>query len=330
MDYIGTGRRLAQGDVGEAARWLGVETAVLLAFMEVETAGRGFDKLNRPKMLFEPHVFWRELGAGQARDTAVRLGIAYKDWGEKKYPPDSYPRLKQAATVSERHALRSSSWGLGQILGSNYAGAGHISEQTFVRANMQGEREQVLAMVALMRAWGMVPMLTGKDFSEAASWEPAAGKWNGKAFRKHNYHGRMATAYVKHTKGEPMVTPTSPAILLRGMKGEEVRNLQSDLAALGYVFDHGIDGRFGDETDKHVRDFQTKGALTVDGKVGDGTRKAIAAALQAMEADKSPPTPEWSGQGKRPSSGPAADIVAILIGIGAAIYAFLKSKGLVP
>ena len=63
MGFIGPGRRPAQGDVGEAARWPVVETAVLLAFMEVETIGRNFDKLNRPKKLFEPHVFWRGLGA---------------------------------------------------------------------------------------------------------------------------------------------------------------------------------------------------------------------------------------------------------------------------
>ena len=143
---------------------------------------------------------------------------------------------------------------------------------------MQREREQLLAMVALMWPGGMVPMLTGKDFSKAAGWEPAAGKWNGKAFRKHNYHGRMATAYVKHTKNVPMLTPTSPAILLCGMKGEEARNLQSDLADLNYVFD----GRFGDETDEHVRDFQAKRALTVDGRVGDDTRKAIAAVRWAF------------------------------------------------
>lgn len=51
MDFVGTGRRLAQGDVGAAARELGVETAVLLAFLEVEARGRGFDSKNRPKML---------------------------------------------------------------------------------------------------------------------------------------------------------------------------------------------------------------------------------------------------------------------------------------
>ena len=51
MNFVGTGRRLAQGDVGDAARVLGIETAVLLAFLEVEAAGRGFGSKNRPKML---------------------------------------------------------------------------------------------------------------------------------------------------------------------------------------------------------------------------------------------------------------------------------------
>ena len=59
MDFVGSGRRLAQGDVGDAARALGIETAVLLAFLEVEAAGRGFDSKNRPKMLLETHVLYR-------------------------------------------------------------------------------------------------------------------------------------------------------------------------------------------------------------------------------------------------------------------------------
>src|SRR5690606_1775830 len=92
MNFVGTGRRLAQGDVGDAARVLGIETAVLLAFIEVEAAGRGFDGQNRPKMLFEPHVFWRNL-AGALRDRATRLGLAYAAWRPGAYPADSYPRL---------------------------------------------------------------------------------------------------------------------------------------------------------------------------------------------------------------------------------------------
>lgn len=302
MDFVGTGKRLAQGDIGEAARWLGVPTAALLAFIEVEAAGRGFDSQNRPKMLFEPHVFWRELGAGAARDLAARLGVAYAKWGAKPYPKDSYPRLKTARTVHAAKALRSSSWGLGQILGDKHAICGHSSEEAFVRANMQGEREQLLCMTALMLSWGLPKMLAGKNLSDPESWRGPAAKWNGSGYAKHNYHGRIAAAFVKHDKGldaagaplPPKVIVPEGAMLQIGMKGEAVRNLQNDLAALGYEFKLGIDGRFGAETDKNVRAFQGSQNIRIDGKVGPETQKAIDAALAEAkvsgEAIAQPPT----------------------------------------
>lgn len=70
MNFVGTGRRLAQGDIGAAARKVNLPTAVILAILEKEASGRGFDSKNRPKMLFEPHVFSRELGPGARRPTS--------------------------------------------------------------------------------------------------------------------------------------------------------------------------------------------------------------------------------------------------------------------
>lgn len=326
MDFIGTGKRLAQGDIGEAARWLGIETAALLAFIEVEAAGKGFDSQNRPKMLFEPHVFWRELGAGAARDLAARLGVAYPKWGEKPYPKDSYPRLKTAQTVQSTKALRSASWGLGQILADKHALCGHASEEAFVRANMQGEREQLLCMTALMIAWGVPKMIVGKNLAQAESWAGAAAKWNGSGFRKHDYHGRLAKAYVKHSKGEVMLTPdqTPTPVLQHGMKGEAVRNLQNDLVALGYKFPSGIDGRFGDETQVNVLAFQKAQGLTADGKAGPATLKAIAARLAQTAEVVQPLAPEWEGQTTNSKPPIWLIIGAIVVAIAGAGIAFLN------
>jgi len=98
MNFVGTGRRLAQGDVGDAARVLGIETAALLAFLEVEAAGRGFDSKIRPKMLFEPHVAYRKT-AGPVRDCLVNAGLAYAKWKPGAYPEHSYPRLDAAIKI---------------------------------------------------------------------------------------------------------------------------------------------------------------------------------------------------------------------------------------
>lgn len=328
MAFIGTGRRLAQGDVGDAARVLGIETAVLLAFLEVEAAGRGFDSQNRPKMLFEPHVFWRNL-AGAVRDKAARLGLAYAKWKPGSYPKDSYPRLQQAIGVSREPAFRSGSYGLPQILGENHKAAGFVSAEAMFTAMKQGEREQLLAMVTLLSDWGLARELRGRDFSQPESWVPAVKRYNGPGYAANGYHTRAAAAYVKHARnvdagtGQSFppkeVAPVGAAVLVHGMKGEAVRNLQADLQALGFVFRHGVDGRFGDETLANVRLFQAGAGLLVDGKAGPATLKAIAASLAAKDEDLSPPTPQHPGPG---ASAPWRILVPIFLA-AAALAAFL-------
>lgn len=318
MNFVGTGRRLAQGDVGDAARAIGIQTAVLLAFLEVEAAGRGFDGKNRPKMLFEPHVFWRNL-AGRLRDTAAAAGIAYAKW-RRDYPADSYPRLSRAIGIAKESGFRSASYGLPQILGENFKAAGFSSAEQMFSTMKQGEREQLLAMVALLKSWGLATHLTGKDFSNADSWRPAVSRYNGKGYEANNYHVKAAAAFVKHDKGvdaetgavlpPKVVVPTGATLLAPGMKGEAVRVLQADLEALGYVFKHGIDGRFGAETEANVRAFQAANRLVVDGKVGSTTSRIIAAAL--AEDDEPPTTPA--------TPAPTPSFVAAIIAILKAIF----------
>lgn len=321
MSFIGTGRRLAQGDVGDAARAIGISTAVLLAFLEVEAAGRGFDNKNRPKMLFEPHVFWRNL-SGKLRDVAAAAGLAYAKW-KRNYPADSYPRLEKAIRIAREPGFRSASYGLPQILGENAKDAGFHSAEAMLDTMKQGEREQLLAMVTLLKSWGLASKLSGKDFSKPESWVPAVSRYNGKGYAANNYHVKAAAAFVKHDKGidaatgKPLppkvVVPADAPMLLPGMKGEAVRVLQGDLAALGYKFLKGIDGRFGDETEANVRQFQADAGLTIDGKVGDKTRKAIAERLAALDEDMSPPA-------GKPADSAVSGLLALLLAILNAIF----------
>ena len=77
MDFIGTGTRLKPDDLLVAADKLMTGVAVIRAVIEVEAAGAGFDDKRRPKILFEPHIFYKQLGKGPKRDRAVKEGLAY-------------------------------------------------------------------------------------------------------------------------------------------------------------------------------------------------------------------------------------------------------------
>ena len=70
-----------------------------------------------------------------------------------------------------------------------------------------------------------------------------------------------------------MEYPTPTATAKKGDKGTPVRWVQDKLNKAGYKLE--VDGSFGTATDKAVRQFQKDKGLTVDGKVGTKTRKAM-------------------------------------------------------
>ena len=193
MSFIGQSKRLDDVDIGQIAKLIGCGEDELHAFMDVEAAGSGFDKLGRPKMLFEPHIFYRQLPEA-LRSKAVRLGLAYKKGGSKPYPKDSYPRLAEAMKIDANGALRSASWGLGQILGLNHRMAGYSTALEMVQAFMADEENHLRAMVSFIVTAGI------DDDLRAHRWDMVARVYNGPNYAKHNYHGRMRRAFEKWQK----------------------------------------------------------------------------------------------------------------------------------
>ncbi|MFC0189202.1 peptidoglycan-binding protein [Fictibacillus aquaticus] len=79
-------------------------------------------------------------------------------------------------------------------------------------------------------------------------------------------------------------------ILKRGSIGEDVRNLQSKLNALGFKAG-AADGIFGELTEKAVREFQGKRSIAADGVAGTETKKELQKALDEKAQRARKPTP---------------------------------------
>lgn len=191
--YKGAAKRLDNIDIPKIGAEIGVGEDELHAFMDVESAGSGFDVKGRVKMLFEPHVFYRELGPGKKRDRAVKEGLAYAKWRPGSYPTDSYPRLKAAMQIDETAALRSASWGLGQIMGFNCALVGYDTPQAMIKAFAADEENQLRAVVAFLKKKGLAPAL------KAHHWLRIERIYNGGGFRG-TYAAKMAAAYDRWQK----------------------------------------------------------------------------------------------------------------------------------
>lgn len=202
--FVCAAARLSDYDLPRIGHTIGVGEDEIHAVMEVEASGGGFDRLKRPKMLFEPHVFWRNL-SGVARTRAASLGLAYAAWKPGAYPTDSYPRLMQAMAINETAALKAASWGLGQILGENHRAAGYATPQAMVLAFCNGgEAEHLAAMIRFIVTNGLDDELRRHD------WAGFARGYNGASYAKHGYHTKLAKAFAKWSKIKD--TPWSPGM----------------------------------------------------------------------------------------------------------------------
>lgn len=202
MTFEGTGRRLTPADLDDAAVLIGTDAATIAAVLEVESAGRGFGPGHRPLILFEPHIFWRRLreaGPLPLQARAVASGLAYPRWGTRPYPrhqADRYDQLEAACAIHTRVALESTSWGLGQLMGFNWARCGYDSVHALVEGAKLSEREQLLGMVRFIVNRGLAGPLA------AHAWAAFADGYNGPQSAVHRYDARLAAAYARHASGD--------------------------------------------------------------------------------------------------------------------------------
>lgn len=174
-DFVGAARPIISYDVASMANMYQVELPALRAVMAVESRNSGFDNKRRPVILFEPHVFYRNL-VGEQRTRACQLGLAYQKWGSEPYPRSSdgnYRRLANAILINEEAAYRSISMGMGQVLGENFRACGCTSAKQMFELCMEGEALQLKMMLEFIKSNHLIHYLNDHD------WEKFASHYNG-------------------------------------------------------------------------------------------------------------------------------------------------------
>lgn len=302
-DFKGAAKRISDIDIPRIAHRIKVGEDELHAFMDVETSGTGFDAKGRPKILFEPHVFYRNL-SGAKRARAVKEGLAYPKWGEKPYPRDSYPRLVKAMAIDETAALKAASWGLGQVLGENHEMVGYDTPQAMVRAFMEDEAAHLDAMVSFLVSAKIdgemrkLAALTRK--TTAADCEKIVSVYNGPGYKKNRYHIKMAAAHnkwraIKDTPWSPegdkdsvvaapvnVPLPTPKPAVQNEKLVEQVQDLLWDK---GYPEVGESDNKFGRRTRNAILAFQADNALPVTGEITD---ELLAQLVKAPKREMAP------------------------------------------
>ena len=157
-------------------------------------------------------------------------------------------------------ALQSASWGLGQVLGSNFSSLGYAGVEEMVTAMCASEDGQLEAVVAFITVNKLAGFLQDQD------WASYARHYNGADYAKNSYDMRLIAAYTKLSDGP--------------LPDVNVRIAQACLQFLGYS-PKGIDGVVGGNTLTALHNFQTKSGVPLTTGVDDDVVAMLLAALPA-------------------------------------------------
>lgn len=187
---------ISDKDIIEIAKNIGVEPAALKAVALVESNGNGFLPSGKCKILFEGHIFWRQLvicGINPNIYLLENKNILFEVWDKSKYigGEGEYERLEQAKKIHIDASLKSASWGLFQIMGFNHKACGYADIKEFTISMQQSEINQLRAVVSFISTNGIISALKLKN------WVEFAKKYNGNGYAANQYDNKLLLAYNK-------------------------------------------------------------------------------------------------------------------------------------
>lgn len=261
MDFAGRGQPLTEESMRAALVALdmdpGSDMPALLSVLTVESRGFGFLADRRPKILFERHIFYKETGgryASAAPDLCAKTGGGYAG-GAAEY--DRLARalaLCRADGLGDEPALRSASWGLGQVMGFNAIAAGFRSASHMVTEMCASETAQLVGMAGFIRSERLDARLRARD------WAGFARGYNGQNYWQNQYDVKLKAAFEKFSSG-----------VSRDLRA---RAAQGALLYLGYK-PGDPDGVVGQNTRGAIAEFRRDAGLGA----GDTLDQAVFAAL---------------------------------------------------
>jgi len=190
-DNIPVQLALSDDDIQLEAERLGVHPAHIDAVRQVEAGDSGFllrePPPARPKILFEGHWFYRLTPKPVSK---TRPDLSHPTWTKEHYKGGSaeWERLRDACGFDFHNALKSASWGMGQVMGFNYELAGAASVEDFVEQVFSGEAAQFSHMLNYVVNTDLLGAL--RD----GRWTEFARGYNGPGYAENQYHVRLAAA----------------------------------------------------------------------------------------------------------------------------------------
>jgi N-acetylmuramidase/Putative peptidoglycan binding domain len=242
--------------IQNAITTLGIDEPTLWAMLHVESSQVGYLNDRRPQILFERHIFSRLTGgAYDATDPGISNPVP---GGYGASGAAQYPRLGEAAALAQDAALQSASWGLGQVMGENFALGGYAGVEAMV-ADMCSSEDAQLAM--------MVEFIVHNNLAAALqthNWAAYAHGYNGPNYAAQQYDVRLANAWAAFSAGQP--------------PHQGVRTAQVLLNYLGFNVAV-VDGEIGPNTLTSLHAFQSAQGVALTQTIDAAVLASLAAAL---------------------------------------------------
>lgn len=177
---------VTEADLVACSARLGCTVKQLRAVAAVESSGGGFDRLGRPKILFERHLFHR---LTKGRWTPTTFSQA-KGGG---YAASSWDKLMAACARDPDAAFGACSWGKFQVLGMHWDKLEYPSSWSLAWSTVQSEGDHYELLARYIEKFGLTAMLR-KISANPEDCRPFALGYNGPAYERFGYHTKIAAA----------------------------------------------------------------------------------------------------------------------------------------
>jgi hypothetical protein len=200
---------LGEADFVAAARTLRIEVAAIMAVAQVEAGGRrGFAADGRPIVRYELHIFQGRTG-GTYHRTHPHLSQPTRAAGNPFHhggQPNEWSLihgamiLRDGANRRASDAWQSTSWGMFQVMGFNFAPVGWPNINDFVADMFRSEGQHLRAFIGYCNANHLNGHIQRHD------WAAFANGYNGHEYAANNYDTNIGAAYnrisaQRHARG---------------------------------------------------------------------------------------------------------------------------------
>lgn len=179
----------------QSALSLSIDYPLLLAITKAEAGSKGFIAPNKPIVLFERHIFYKQLKkqglnvdelSNQYPQLINKTSGGYLGGLRENY------RLNMAKQINESCAIESTSFGLFQIMGFHWRTLGYVSPQDFEKQMSENELKQTNAFIRFISLKTNSKMIVALQEHDYATF---ARLYNGSNYKKNRYDEKIKETY---------------------------------------------------------------------------------------------------------------------------------------